>query len=231
MSIAQRLAYLIANNFIISSVQKGSVQWYSVGNTISVALFIAAMNLLLRAGDAQCKGPKVNDGTRHFQLDPEKLRSPCILKVKIKKEHLTSQQSKRKESDYLEVSTTASSRTVITLWVPKPNLIFGLSQSTTASSLEGLRYSVFSIELYFNCSGPSHFPMSQVDGMGSLHSKYLRRSLGVSPSLSPSNLYSKTRKLSLPVASVAKKFKAVKARAVSTPLSSMHGKMRHAKKG
>ncbi len=35
------------------------------GCTISVALFIAAMNLLLKAGGMQCRGPKADDGTRH----------------------------------------------------------------------------------------------------------------------------------------------------------------------
>lgn len=35
------------------------------GCTISVALFIAAMNLLLKAGGMQCRGPKADDGMRH----------------------------------------------------------------------------------------------------------------------------------------------------------------------
>lgn len=64
------------------------------------------------------------------------------------------------------------------------------------------------------------FPMSQVEGMERLSSKLLRKWLGVPPSVSPVNLYSKTSKLSLPVASVAEEFKAAKARAVRSPHSS-----------
>ncbi len=36
-----------------------------VGCTISVALSFAAMNVLLKAGGTQCRGPKADDGTRH----------------------------------------------------------------------------------------------------------------------------------------------------------------------
>ena len=35
------------------------------GCTISVVLFVAAMNLLLKAVATQCRGPKANDNTRH----------------------------------------------------------------------------------------------------------------------------------------------------------------------
>lgn len=64
------------------------------------------------------------------------------------------------------------------------------------------------------------FPMSQVEGMERLCSKFLRKWLGVPPSFSPVNLYSKTSKLSLPVTSVAEEFKAAKARAVRSAHSS-----------
>lgn len=44
------------------------------GCTISMVLFIAAMNLLLRARGTQCRGPKTDDGTRHpgDTVDPER---------------------------------------------------------------------------------------------------------------------------------------------------------------
>ena len=35
------------------------------GCTVSVILFVAAMNMLLKAGLSQCRGPKADDGTRH----------------------------------------------------------------------------------------------------------------------------------------------------------------------
>lgn len=73
--------------------------------------------------------------------------------------------------------------------------------------------------------------MCPVKGMGSLCSHFLQRCLGVSPSLSLNNLDSKTRTVSLPVASVAKKFKAAETRALSTSFSSVHGAIRYARKG
>lgn len=42
-------------------LEKGIMAWC----TISVVLFVAAGNLLLSAGGAQCRGPKADDGTRH----------------------------------------------------------------------------------------------------------------------------------------------------------------------
>ncbi|KAL1250851.1 hypothetical protein QQF64_018647 [Cirrhinus molitorella] len=74
------------------------------------------------------------------------------------------------------------------------------------------------------------FPVSQVEGMERLCSKFLRKWLGVPPSFSTINLYSKTSKLPLPVSSVVEEFKAAKARAVTTLLSSKDRKVRHASK-
>ncbi len=52
------------------------------GCTISVALFIAAMNLLLKAGGLQCRGPKADDGTRHHAchafMDDVTVMTPSI---------------------------------------------------------------------------------------------------------------------------------------------------------
>ncbi len=45
----------------MAKAQKGIM----AGSTISVALFIAAMNLLLKAGGMQCRGPKADNVTRH----------------------------------------------------------------------------------------------------------------------------------------------------------------------
>lgn len=52
------------------------------GCTISVVLFIAAMNLLLTVGAIQCRGPKADDGTRHPTcrafMDDVTLMTPSI---------------------------------------------------------------------------------------------------------------------------------------------------------
>lgn len=66
--------------------------------------------------------------------------------------------------------------------------------------------------------------------MERLCSKFLRKWLGVSPSFSTVNLYSKTSKLPLPDSSVMEEFKATKARAVSTLLSSEDERVRHTSK-
>ena len=74
------------------------------------------------------------------------------------------------------------------------------------------------------------FPMSQVEGMERLCSKFFVEMVGVPPSFSTINLYSKTSMLPLPVSSVVEEFKTIKARAASTLLSSEDGKVRHASK-
>lgn len=66
--------------------------------------------------------------------------------------------------------------------------------------------------------------------MERLCSKFLRKWLGVPPSFSAINLYSKTSKLPLPVSSVVEEFKATKARAVSSLLASKDEKVRYASK-
>ena len=52
------------------------------GCTVSVVLFIAAMNLLLMAGEMQCRGLKADDGTRHPAcrafMDNVTVMTPCI---------------------------------------------------------------------------------------------------------------------------------------------------------
>lgn len=65
------------------------------------------------------------------------------------------------------------------------------------------------------------------EGMERLCNKFLWKWLGVPPSFNTINLYSKTSKLSLPVSLVVEEFKATKARAVSTLLSSKDGKVKH----
>ncbi len=60
--------YVLQMRFTVGSV---TTKWQRLekgimaGCTISVALFIAAMNLLLKAGGMQCRGPKAIDSTRH----------------------------------------------------------------------------------------------------------------------------------------------------------------------
>lgn len=74
------------------------------------------------------------------------------------------------------------------------------------------------------------FPMTQVEAMERLCSKFMRRWLGVPPSFSSVILYSKTSKLRLPVSSVVEEFKATKVRAISTLVLSEDEKVRHANK-
>ncbi len=66
--------------------------------------------------------------------------------------------------------------------------------------------------------------------MERLCSRFLRRWLGVPPTSSPVNPYSKTYNLRLLVSSVVEKCKATKARAVSTLLLSKDEKVCHANK-
>lgn len=75
-----------------------------------------------------------------------------------------------------------------------------------------------------------NFPLTQVEVMERLYSRFVRRWLGVPPTFSSVNLYSKTSKLRLPVSSVVAEFKATKARAVSTLLLSKDEKVWHANK-
>lgn len=63
------------------------------------------------------------------------------------------------------------------------------------------------------------FPVSKVEGMERLCSKFLQKCLGVPPSFTTVNLYSKTSKLPLPVLSVFEDFKATKVMAVGTLIS------------
>lgn len=55
--------------FVSSQSQSGNKCFLEkgimAGCTISVVLFVAAMNLLLKAAGMQCRGPKADDDTRH----------------------------------------------------------------------------------------------------------------------------------------------------------------------
>lgn len=66
--------------------------------------------------------------------------------------------------------------------------------------------------------------------MERLCSRILQRWLGVPPTFSTVNLYSKTSKLRLPVSLVVEEFKATKAKTVSTLLLSKDVKVHHANK-
>ncbi|XP_077352497.1 uncharacterized protein prkg2l isoform X1 [Festucalex cinctus] len=71
------------------SVQDFTTKWQRLekgimaGCTISVSLFVAAMNLLLKAGESQCKGPTALDDTRHPAcrafMDDITVMTPFIL--------------------------------------------------------------------------------------------------------------------------------------------------------
>jgi hypothetical protein len=235
------------------------------GCTISVSLFIAAMNLLLKAGGMQCRGPKADDGTKHptcrafmdvvtvmtpsiqgtqwilsalekmatwsrLQFKPEKSRSLSILKGKLIGNIFNIQGSeiptiqdqrirclgKQYDSSLNDSGNLTNTKAQLYTWL----------KAIEHSQLLG-RFKVwcFQFGIIPRLQWPFllyDFPMSQVEGMERLCSKFLRKWLGVPPSFSAINLYSKTSKLPLPVSSVVE--------AVSTLLSSEDGKVRHASK-
>lgn len=240
------------------------------GCTISVTLFIAAMNLLLTAGATQCRGPKAEDGIRHpacrafmddvtimtpsiqgtqwilsalekmatwsrLQFKPEKSRSLSILKGKLAGNTFTIQgaeiptiqdQSIRCLGKQYDSSLTDSNNLVST----KAQLNTWLKAVDRSPLLGRFKVWCFQYGIIPRLQWPFllyEFPLSQVEGMERLCSKFLRKWLGVPPSFSTINLYSKTSKLPLPVSSVVEEFKATKARAVSTLLSSKDGKVKH----
>ena len=53
----------MVNNFTMAwqRLEKGIM----AGCTVSVILFVAVINMLLKVGVSQCRGPKAKDGTRH----------------------------------------------------------------------------------------------------------------------------------------------------------------------
>lgn len=243
------------------------------GCTISVVLFIAAMNLLLKAGQTQCRGPKAEDGTRHpacrafmddvtvmtpsihgtqwildaldkmaswsrLQFKSEKSRSLSIVKGKLTQNIFTIQGSeipriqdqkirclgKFYDSSLNDSSNLTATRTQLTIWL----------KAIEQSQLLG-RFKVwcFQYGIIPRLQWPFllyDFPMSQVEAMERLCSRFLRKWLGVPPSFSAVNLYCRTSKLSLPISSVVEEFQATKARAVSTLRSSEDRKVRHASK-
>lgn len=240
------------------------------GCTISVTLFIAAMNLLLTAGATQCRGPKAEDGTRHpacrafmddvtvmtpsiqgtqwilsalektatwsrLQFKLEKSRSLSILKGKLARKTFSIQgaeiptiqdQSIRCLGKQYDSSLTDSDNLIST----KAQLNTWLKAVDRSRLLGRFKVWCFQYGIIPRLQWPFllyDFPMSQVEGMERLCSKFLRKWLGVPPSFSTINLYSKTSKLPLPVSSVVEEFKATKARAVSTLLSSKDGKVKH----
>ncbi len=238
---------------------------------ISVALFIVAMNLLLKAGGMQCRGLKADDGSRHLtcrafmddltvmtpsiqgtqwilstlekratwsrlQFKPEKSRSLSILKGKLTVKIFSIQGSeiptiqeqgiqclgKIYNSSLKDSSNLTNTKAQLNIWL----------KAIENSQLLG-RFKVWCFE-YGIIPRPQwplyDFPMSQVEGMERLCSKFLRKWLGVPPSFSAVNLYSNTSKLPLPVSLVVEEFKATKARAVSTLLLSEVGSVRHSSK-
>lgn len=241
------------------------------GCTISVVLFVAAMNLLLKAAGMQCRGPKANDDTRHpscrafmddvtvmtpsmqgtrwilsslekmatwsrMQFNPKKSRSLSILKGKLTKSIFSIQGS--------EIPTIQD----------QDIRCLGKNYDSTLKDGENLQSTLMQLKTWLKVIDNSQllgrfkvwcfqhgiiprlqwpfllydFPMTQVEAMERLCSKFVRKWLGVPPSFSAVNLYSKTSKLRLPVSSVVEEFKATKARAVSTLLLSEDQKVRHA---
>ncbi len=100
------------------------------GCTISVALFIAAMNLLLKAGGMQCRGPKADDGTRHPAcrafMDDVTVMTPSIQGTqwilsaleRWQHGHACSSTGKVKEPQYLEGEANRKHLQYPRLWDP-----------------------------------------------------------------------------------------------------------------
>lgn len=128
------------------------------GCTISVTLFIAAMNLLLTAAATQCRGPKAEDGTRH---------PACRAFV----------------DDVIVMTPSIEG----TQWILSRRFKVWCFQYRIIPRFQ------WPFLLY-------KFPLSQVEEMERLCSKFLRKFF-FHP-FRTINLYSKTSKLPLPVSSV-----------------------------
>lgn len=240
------------------------------GCTVSVVLFVAAMNLLLDAGRTQCRGPKAVDGTRHpacrafmddvtvmtpsiqgtqwilsaldkmatwarMQFKPEKSRSLCILKGKLTRSTLNIQGSEiptiqDQEIRCLGKNYDSSLKDTGNLSNTKAQLNSWLRAIDNSQLLGRFKVWCFQYGIIPRLQWPFllyNIPTSAVEAMERLCSKFLRKWLGVPPSFSSVNLYSKTSKLRLPVSSVVEEFKATKARAVSTLLLSKDRTVHH----
>lgn len=241
------------------------------GCTISVALFVAAMNLLLKAGGMQCKGPMAEDGIRHpacrafmdditvmtpsiqgtrwvlsslekmatwarLQFKPGKSRSLCLLNGRIA-DNIFSIQG-------LEIPTIQEQR-IRCLGKNYDDTLrdSGNLRETSAQLNEWLkridrslllgRFKVWCFQhgIIPRLQWPFllyDFPLTKVEAMERVCSRFIRKWLGVPPAFSSVNLYSKSSKLQLPLSSVVEEFKATKARAACTLLLSKDKKVRHA---
>ena len=241
------------------------------GCTVSVILFVAAMNMLLKAGEKQCRGPKAVDGTRHppcraFMDDitvmtssitgtrwiltalekmanwarmvfkPAKSRSLSIEKGVLTKQHFQIQG---------EVIPTIQGERIKCLGKYFDETLKDVHNATEVveelkrwlkviegSHLQGrFKAWCFQFGVIPRLQWPFllyDIPISKVEAMERLCSRFIRKWMGVPPSFSSVNLYCKGSKLVLPISSVAEEFKATKVRAVTTLRTSKDGKVQKA---
>lgn len=258
------------------SVQDFTTKWQRLekgimaGCTISVSLFVAAMNLLLKAGESQCKGPIAGDGTRHpacrafmdditvmtpsivgtrwvlsslekmatwarMQFKPGKSRSLCLLKGALTRSSFSIQgmeiqtiQEERKRCLGKSYDSTLKDRG--NLRDTSAQLKEWLTTIDQSLLLRRFKVWCFQHGIIPRLQWPFllyDFPLTSVEAMERVCSKFIRKRLGVPPAFSSVNLYSKSSTLRLPCSSVIEEFKATKARAACTLLLSKDIKVRH----
>lgn len=241
------------------------------GCTISVVLFIMAMNLIIKGGEQQCKGPKANNGTRHppcrafmdditimtqsaqgtrwvlaglekmtnwarMHFKAKKSRSLVIYKGTLSKMRFTVQREiipsiqeerikclgKFFDESLKDVNNTNDVITELKKWLKTIESCHLLGRFKTWCFQYGIIPRLQWPFLLYD------IPLTAVKNMERMCSKHLRKWLGLPPSFSTVNLYSRTSKRSLPLASVEEQFKTTKVRAVCTLSTSRDEKVRQA---
>ena len=238
------------------SLEKGIM----AGCTISVVLFVTAMNLILCAGTSQCRGPKSHDGIRHpscrafmddvtamtqspqgtrwvitalekmanwarMRFNPEKSRSLAIYKgrvnhsfaFKIQGDNIpTIGQQPIKCLGKLYNQSLSDKEAVDTTTSQLKEWLMAIDNSSLQSRFKAWCFQFGVIPRLQWPFTIYEIPITAVLKMEAVCSKFLRKWMGVPPSFSTANLYSKTSKLRLPLSSVLEEFKVAKARAIAS---------------
>ena len=182
-------------------------QGIMAGCTISVVLFIAAMNLLITRAERKCRGPLTDNKDRY----PSFRAFMDDLSVTTQSQAGTRWILKALEDLATWARLQFKPQKSRSLVIHKGNTVhhsFILQQTKNWSFEHGIIPRIrWPFTMY-------DFPMSKVEQMEHAANRYLRKWLGVLPSFSSVNLYSKTAKLTLPITSTVEECKAMKAGAV-----------------
>ena len=234
------------------------------GCTVSVILFVAAMNILLSEASKECKGPLSDNNTRHptcrafmddvtvitpketgtrwilkkldtlatwgrLTFKASKSRSLVLLKGRVSKRTFFMQGEripsvteipikclgKWYDESLSDTSHIQDTKRQLENWL----------QKIDKTSLPGkLKIWCFQHGIIPRLSWPFalyEFPMTTVERMERLVNRYLRKWLGVPPSFSRVNLYSKSFPATPPISSVVEEFKVT---GVRTTLLLKHSK-------